>query len=122
VPEIRARNSRKGIARSDVCVICAMPIARQWVGKHILAEAYCGTVGRPFLGSGVVNTHTNCWRQCFLCGLCKVDIREASSKASSCGRMRMRIEGMHWRPRTRLVHVLVICEVHRSAIALFDFD
>jgi hypothetical protein len=33
-----------------------MPIARQRVAKHIPAEAYRGTIGRPFLGNGELNT------------------------------------------------------------------
>jgi hypothetical protein len=37
--EVRARNNRKGIGRSVFYVVCAMPIARQRVAKHISTEA-----------------------------------------------------------------------------------
>jgi hypothetical protein len=36
---MRARNNRKGIARSVFYVVRAMPITRQRVAKHIPAEA-----------------------------------------------------------------------------------
>jgi hypothetical protein len=41
-------------------MVRAMPVARQRIAKHILAEAYHGRMGRPFLDSGAVNTPTNC--------------------------------------------------------------
>jgi hypothetical protein len=44
MPEILARNNRKGIARSVFYVVRAMPIARQRAGKHIPVEAYRGTI------------------------------------------------------------------------------
>jgi hypothetical protein len=37
--KIRARNNRKGIARSVPYVVHAIPFARQWDAKHIPAEA-----------------------------------------------------------------------------------
>jgi hypothetical protein len=33
-----------------------MPNARQRLAKYVIAEAYCGTIGRQFLGNGTVNT------------------------------------------------------------------
>jgi hypothetical protein len=35
------------------------PVAEQWLSEHVPTEAYRGTVGRLFLGSGAVNTITN---------------------------------------------------------------
>jgi hypothetical protein len=46
-----------------------MPIARQRVTKHIPAEAYSGTIGRPFLGNGAVNTSTNFLETVFSVGV-----------------------------------------------------
>jgi hypothetical protein len=50
------RTQQYGIAWSVFYVVRAMPIARQRVAKHVPAEMYRGTVGRPFLGNGAVNT------------------------------------------------------------------
>jgi hypothetical protein len=46
-------------------VVRVIPIARQRVAKHIPAEAYRGTIGRPFLDNGAVNTLTNGWETVF---------------------------------------------------------
>jgi hypothetical protein len=64
-PEIRECNNRKGIARIVFYVVRSMTIAKQLVAKHVPAEAYCGTVGRPFLGNRAVHTPTNCWNAVF---------------------------------------------------------
>jgi hypothetical protein len=42
-----------------LCVVRALLIASHRVAKHVPAEAYRGTVGRPFLGNGALNTSTN---------------------------------------------------------------
>jgi hypothetical protein len=49
-------------------MVRAMPFARQRVAKHIPAELYRGTIGRPFIGNGAVNTPTNCWETVFFVG------------------------------------------------------
>jgi hypothetical protein len=54
-----------------------------------------GTMGDLFLGNRAVNRLCQQHRLCFPWGTCKVDIRESSSEAgSSCGRTRVRIEGV----------------------------
>jgi hypothetical protein len=68
MPKIRPRNNRKGIGRSVFYVVRAMPIARQQVTKHIPTEVYHGTIGRPYLGNGVVNSPTNCWKMVLSAG------------------------------------------------------
>jgi hypothetical protein len=51
-----------------------------------------GTIGD--LNNGAVNTLCQRCRLCFPWGPCKVDVGESSPKAGSCGRTRMRIEGV----------------------------
>jgi hypothetical protein len=46
------------------------------------------------LGNGAVNRLCQQYRLCFPCGSRKVDIRESRSEAGSCGRTRMRTEGV----------------------------
>jgi hypothetical protein len=59
------------MARSIFYVLRALVIARQRVAKHVPAEAYRGTMGRPFLGNGAVNTPTNCLETVFSVGSVK---------------------------------------------------
>jgi hypothetical protein len=87
MPEIRSRNNIKLIARTAFFVVRAMLIARQRIAKHILAEADARN-NRSVAASSAVN------RLCFPYDPCKFDISESSSEAGTCGRTRMRIEGV----------------------------
>jgi hypothetical protein len=73
-----------------------MPIARQRVGKHVPSEAYRGTIGRPFLDNGAVNTSRE---TVFYVGsaprLYNAEFQMSSqSENSCCASTRMRIEGV----------------------------
>jgi hypothetical protein len=70
-----------------------MPIVRQRVANTFPQKQTRGTIGDLLLGNGAVNRLCQQYRLCFPWGPCKVDVRESSSKAGSCGRTRMRIEG-----------------------------
>jgi hypothetical protein len=51
---------QQGTAKSVLYVVCSTSIARQRATRHVPAEVYHGTIGRPVLGNGAVNTPTNC--------------------------------------------------------------
>jgi hypothetical protein len=44
---------------ASVHIVTCRPVAGQRLGKHVPAEAYRETVGRPLLGNGTVNIITN---------------------------------------------------------------
>jgi hypothetical protein len=56
-------------------IVTCRPLVRQRFDKHFPAETYRGKIGRPFLGSGVVYTPSNCRGTMFSVGftsrLCK---------------------------------------------------
>jgi hypothetical protein len=58
---MRARNSRKGMAKSVFYVVRAIPIARQRVAKHIPAINEYATIGYLLLGNEDVNTMFSVW-------------------------------------------------------------
>jgi hypothetical protein len=61
-------------SKSEIVVVSCFntvtcrPVAEQRLGKHVPAEAYCGIIGRKFLGNRAVNTPTNCCETVFSVG------------------------------------------------------
>jgi hypothetical protein len=68
----------------------------------LLQKQTRGTIGDLLLRNGVVNRLCQQYSLCFPGGPCKVDIRESSSEAGSCGRTGMK----RMRTRTRMERVL----------------
>jgi hypothetical protein len=75
MPEIRARNNRKGISGSVFCLVRVMPIARQRIAKHVSAEEDARSNG--------TSIGRQQYRLCFPWGPRKVVKRELSSEAGS---------------------------------------
>jgi hypothetical protein len=75
-------------------VVRAIPIPRQRFLNTFPQKQTRGTIGNLLLGNGAINRLCQQYRLRFPCGPCKVDIRESSSEAGSCGRTRIRIEGV----------------------------
>jgi hypothetical protein len=53
---------------ASVHIVTCGPAPGQQFGKHIPAQKYRGTIGRPLLGNRAINTHTNCWETVFSVG------------------------------------------------------
>jgi hypothetical protein len=71
-----------------------MPTTKQWVAKHIPAEANVRNNRRYIDRERHDKQALLTIQTVFSWGPCKVDIRESISEAGSCGRTRMRIEGV----------------------------
>jgi hypothetical protein len=44
------------VSNKRVNIVTCIPIARQWLGKHITLQANALNIGRLFLGNGTINT------------------------------------------------------------------
>jgi hypothetical protein len=73
-----------------------MPIARQWVAKYIPVEASVQNNRRSIVRQRRGKQALSTIQSVFSVGSVQSDIRESSSEAGSCGRARMRIEGVQW--------------------------